>query len=229
MNKSVYSIVLTDSVVQKIDELARKQGTNRSALINKILAESLSVETPEKRYTDIYRLVNNIFSSSAFSILDAQAENSLAVSSIMNYKYNPTVRYQVELYRNDVNGKIGKLRINLRTRNAPLLERLDIFFRLWSTFEAKYLANIMNTSIKYEKEDTRFARELMIPRKKHGVKVYSEQAISMDDIAEAIAEYIKGFDRVMKCWFEYSDDYRRASVIAESEYADFIKKADYVI
>ena len=37
------------------------------------------------------------------------------------------------------------------------------------------------------------------------------------------------FDRIMKSWFDFSDDFRRAAVIAESEYTEFIKKAYYII
>ena len=41
MKKSVYSLVLSDNVVRAIDDLAYKMGTNRSNLINSILAEKL--------------------------------------------------------------------------------------------------------------------------------------------------------------------------------------------
>ena len=39
MKKSVYSLVLNDRVVEELDQLAYRQGTSRSALINRILAE----------------------------------------------------------------------------------------------------------------------------------------------------------------------------------------------
>lgn len=229
MSKSVYSIVLDDNVVSKVDEVAKKNNVNRSALINKILADSLNVVTPEKRYLDIYNLVNDIFSASTFSILQAPAENSMAVTSIMNFKYNPTIKYHVELYRYENEGNIGKLRIQLRTRNAPLLERLDCFFRLWALLEEKYLSPIIDHPITYQKDDTKFTRDLMIPKKKQGTKVLAKSVCNADDTANAIAEYIKGFDRIMKSWFDFSDDFRRAAVIAESEYTEFITKAYYII
>ena len=48
MKKSMYSLMLADEVVKAVDELAAEQGTNRSNMINQILAERLELVTPEK-------------------------------------------------------------------------------------------------------------------------------------------------------------------------------------
>ena len=42
MNKSVYSLVLTDDVVAEIDRIAYENGTSRSNTVNQILAEYVS-------------------------------------------------------------------------------------------------------------------------------------------------------------------------------------------
>ena len=39
MKKNMYSLMLSGSVVEEIDRLAAEQGTNRSNLVNQILAE----------------------------------------------------------------------------------------------------------------------------------------------------------------------------------------------
>ena len=49
MGKTVYSLVLTDEVIEEIDRLAYTMGTSRSALIDRILAEKVSYTTPEMR------------------------------------------------------------------------------------------------------------------------------------------------------------------------------------
>ncbi|MBR6623769.1 MAG: ribbon-helix-helix protein, CopG family, partial [Ruminococcus sp.] len=54
MQKSVYSIVLSDDVVAQIDRLAYRHNTNRSNMINQILAEYVSYVTPEKRMQDTF-------------------------------------------------------------------------------------------------------------------------------------------------------------------------------
>ena len=49
MNKSVYSLVLMDEVVEAIDKMAYAMNTSRSNLINQILADYASCTTPESR------------------------------------------------------------------------------------------------------------------------------------------------------------------------------------
>ena len=53
MSKSVYSVVLMDDVVDAVDRLAYEAGTNRSNMINRILAEYVQLATPEQRMQDI--------------------------------------------------------------------------------------------------------------------------------------------------------------------------------
>ena len=45
--------MLNDEVVQEVDALAHQLGTNRSALINRILAEYVGFTTPERRINDV--------------------------------------------------------------------------------------------------------------------------------------------------------------------------------
>ena len=62
MGKSVYSLVLSDDVVEKIDQAAYQKNTSRSNLINQILAEYVSFVTPEKHMQDIFRALTQIIS-----------------------------------------------------------------------------------------------------------------------------------------------------------------------
>ena len=55
MKKSLYSLMLMDEVVNEVDRLAFRRGTNRSSLINQLLAEYLSLATPENRIGNISR------------------------------------------------------------------------------------------------------------------------------------------------------------------------------
>ena len=54
MKKSTYSVVLSDRVVAEIDRLAYRKGTNRSSMINEILAGYVSMTTPEQRISRIF-------------------------------------------------------------------------------------------------------------------------------------------------------------------------------
>ena len=55
MKKTLYSLMLSEEVVREVDALAHRLGTNRSNLINQILADYVSVTTPERRINDIFR------------------------------------------------------------------------------------------------------------------------------------------------------------------------------
>ena len=60
MKKTLYSLMLSDDVVREIDNLAHRRGTNRSALVNQILAEYTNLMTPERRISDIFRQIGEI-------------------------------------------------------------------------------------------------------------------------------------------------------------------------
>ena len=60
MKKNLYSLTLSDEVVREVDALAHRMGTNRSALVNRILAEYVSVPTPERRWNDIFEAIEEL-------------------------------------------------------------------------------------------------------------------------------------------------------------------------
>ena len=78
MGKSLYSLILSDEVIRKIDVLAHRSGTNRSNYINQILAEHASITTPERRINDIFGLINEFFGIYAvcFTLSDKGAIDS---------------------------------------------------------------------------------------------------------------------------------------------------------
>ena len=57
MKKTLYSLMLSEDVVHEVDLLAHKLGTNRSNLINQILAEYVDMVTPERRINDIFSAI----------------------------------------------------------------------------------------------------------------------------------------------------------------------------
>ena len=58
-DKSIYSLVLSDSVVEAVDIMARGAGLSRSAMINQLLAERVAYITPEMRLRDILAALQN--------------------------------------------------------------------------------------------------------------------------------------------------------------------------
>ena len=149
MGKSVYSLVLMDEVVDAIDQMAYRNNTSRSNLINQILAEHVSLATPEKRMKDVFTSLEQ-FMDEQFQIQFMPSDSMLSIRSPLRYKYKPTIRYSVELYRNP-GSYAGRLKVQFRTQNLQLIRLLQSFFEFWiSSLEGKYLPGRIHDSIRYE-------------------------------------------------------------------------------
>lgn len=185
MRKSMYSLMLMDDVVREVDALARAQNTNRSNLINQILAEYVSLVTPEKRINSIFNYIDGLLGGNVFNSFIEPHERTMSVKSSLDYKYRPTIKYEVELYRT-TEKTIGELKIIFRTQSNELLYRLSDFFNLWTNMERVYLNN---ADIEYSFENGKFTRSFSVP---YG-KFYTNE-----ETAQAISDYIKMFDDIIK-------------------------------
>ncbi len=188
--KNVYSIVLSSDVVEKIDRLAYENGTNRSNMINQILAEYVSYTTPEKRFREVFREMQDVLSGSAFKMAEP-SDTMLSLRTALAYKYNPTVKYNVELYRGE-GDEIGELRVSMRTQNAGLILYMMQFYRLWAELENRYRRDISCVA-----SDGKYSRKLTL-RAAPGVQSF--------DLGRVIAAYIDAFDRALKIYFYHLED-----------------------
>ena len=102
MNKSIYSLVLSDEVVDAVDALARSAGMSRSAMINGILAERVAFVTPEMRLRGILESLANSMTD-AFMLSEKPTGSTLVCRTSLKYRYKPTVKYSVEIFSE--NGK----------------------------------------------------------------------------------------------------------------------------
>lgn len=184
MKKSIYSLVLSDAVVAKADELAYQMHTSRSNIINQILAEHFSCTTPEMRMQMIFSGMESLMQQ--FRILEQTSAHMLALQSQLNYKYKPTVQYSVELYKHPETHQIGKLRIQLRTQNQTLLAALEQFFQLWILFEQRYL----HPDAEYQLSSGKLERSLRNPD------------VQEAQFGELLGDYVRQFDRYLKAWFD---------------------------
>lgn len=185
MAKRVYSLVLSDEVVGEVDRLARRLGTNRSGLINHILAEYLSCDTAENTVRDIFSAVEELLGAREVFRVEG-ADSRLCLRSALDYKYNPTVRYTVELSSGG-----GEFRAYLRTQNSLLLLYMTAFFRLWASLDGPGSRC---------GEDGSFSRRF----------THAASARSTTEAAEKISEYVGAFDEAMKAYFARLDDPRAA-------------------
>lgn len=196
MKKSTYSVVLMDSVIAEVDRLAYQNGTNRSNMINQILAEYVSLVTPEKRIRNIFdEIASYLYSGEIFRQITPPTSSVMSLCSALSYKYNPTVKYSVELYR-EPKGEEGSIRVSVRSANATLLNKMLDFYKIWATIEAKYGFEGESTY-----EDGIFRRPVII----RNSPILNKSAKD-NSIGEMLAEYISLFDSAMKIYFSGRDD-----------------------
>lgn len=220
MSKSVYSLVLSDDIVRAADKLAYKLNISRSALIDRILAEHLSVQTPETKMRSIMENFARFFDDDIFRLQALSGDGGMQIRSPLPYKYKPTIRYSVELLRE---GRyLGRLKVSFRTQNAALLAAMKEFWQYFAATEAGYLDGVSDVIM--QMDDDKMIRMLSKPVVLHG-----ECEITADETAEAIADYIRFTDRMIKLYFEYLDDKQTAVRLLDSEYAKRMKIIKIVI
>ena len=188
MKKSVYSLVLMDDVVEAIDELAYSLHTSRSNLINQILAEKVSLTTPEQYLQKIFQSLSDYLKPYAhFQIQNQAADHMYSVKSALRYKYNPTIRYCVYLGQQE--GHLtGQLRVISRTQSDILYFYLNEFFRLW-----EHIENEMSPTLWEQEEGSKWLRTLRLE--------LFQRPHQSTDLASALSTYIKGLDDGLKLYF----------------------------
>lgn len=219
MSKSVYSLVLTDEVVEKADRLAYSMGISRSGLIDRILAEKMGFATAEMRMNGIFDSLGKLFSESGGGFIVKSENQSMLIRSSLKYKYKPTIRYGLQLLRAGDYTE-GELKVSFRTQSEELKKKMEDFLGLWAKLENTYVIKFFPEGIRYIIEDGRFSRIFVLPEE------YKDK--SDEDIGKAIAEYIRMFDDVLKCFFAEEDSGIGAAAAA-NKYCGYLEKGIVVI
>lgn len=189
MSKSVYSIVLSDEVVQAVDQAAYAHGLSRSAMMNRLLAEAVSCVTPEMRMREIFGQAESLLTDGGvFQTLLQSSESMMSFRSALRYKYNPTVRYSVELFPGRPGA--GELRVSLRSRSDALILYFNRFFRLWAGVETA-ICGMPDCIL----EESRFSRRFFLP-----------QNLSEREQGAVLAAYIRAMQTGMKDFFSDPED-----------------------
>ncbi len=216
MKKTLYSLMLSEDVVREIDNIAHRRGTNRSALVNQILAEYANLTTPERRINDIFRQIGELLSSDRELVpFVAPGASTMSMKSSLQYRYRPTVKYSVELYR-DRGEALGELSVVFRTQSAELLSAMDRFFRLWKTVEDELIAEYLPRPAEYALYAGRFTRTIALP---------ASRDYTTGDVAGAISAYVRLFDRLMKGYLAGSLDPQDV----RSEYIQWLRQGNTIL
>ncbi len=215
MKKTLYSLVLNDEVVREVDALAHRMGTNRSNLINQILAEYVNYTTPEQRINQVLSTIEELMAPSR-DLVPFFSPNSYTMSlkSSLEYKYRPTVKYEVELYRG-AGDSIGELTVLFRTQSMALIQSMTEFFRLWKQVEDAHLRPLTGQSIDYALYEGKFLRSIAAPNKD----------CTTQELATALSNYITLFDKLLKGYL--ADRYSPHDI--EGAYCSYLNNASIYI
>ena len=154
MGKSVYSLALSDEIIAEVDRLAYQNGTNRSGLINSILAEYLQFTTPEQRMREVFDRMEKLLLSTeaehpAFQLLSLPSDTMFNLRSAIRYIEAMKQFYELwtEVEKNhrdvessvDEQGRISrKLRLSFRDENHEEVSGLtvgDVLSQYITTFD----------------------------------------------------------------------------------------------
>lgn len=215
MKKTLYSLVLNDEVVREVDALAHRMGTNRSNLINQILAEYVNYTTPEQRINQVLSTIEELMAPSR-DLVPFFSPNSYTMSlkSSLEYKYRPTVKYEVELYRG-AGDSIGELTVLFRTQSMTLIQSMTEFFRLWKQLEDAHLKPLTGVAIDYALYDGKFVRSIAAPSKD----------CTAQELATALSNYITLFDKLLKGYL--ADRYSPHEI--EGAYCSYLNNASIYV
>ena len=220
MSKSVYSLVLSDDVVNAVDRAAHRAGLSRSAFINSVLAEAVSCVTPEKRMNDIFSEIEQLMNGDIFRIMPRPSETALALRSALHYKYNPVINYSIELYRS-FDTAFGKLKVSLRTQSRALAEAFSDFLNLFAETEREFISDRITGSVSYTFENGRFTRAFYRPA--------GRDDPDNDEIAAALSGYVGLFDELVKIYFDNTDDRDAAAAMIKKRYMQYVRSAKIII
>jgi hypothetical protein len=113
---------------------------------------------------------------------------TMSLKSSLEYKYRPTVKYEVELYHSG-GESLGELSVVFRTQSAALIRDMTAFFRLWKRIEDKHLAPRLGAPVDYALYDGKFVRSISAP---------AGRDCTAEELAEVLSAYIKRFDSLLK-------------------------------
>lgn len=209
--KSVYSVILRDELVKRLDAVAYESGVSRSVMLNKILADYLGVETPDTIIENVFAYMEGLFSNAVGMRFINQASSSMAsVTSALEYRYNPKLKYTLELFPA---GDLGQLKISLRSQNPALIDLLEDFYSFFISLENRYIGERT-----YFYQDLRFIRVFKRP---------SSQ--TAEDIANEISNYVKAFDKYLNIYFSALSNLPVAKSKIEADYRYQIAEKEFLL
>jgi hypothetical protein len=194
MKKSLYSLTLFDNLVEQIDSLAFSRGTNRSQLVNDILASYLGLQTPEQKIRTVLESVGENMAGE-LNVSPSNQNNSIYFGKSLKYKYRPKIVYMYE-FKNEQDGQYAVLKISSRTQNQNLNALFNDFFQRISIIETKHQQ--VDRDCGNERTQHKFVRAF-----KHAGSIDRDEK----HLSDYLTRYLKMIDSAMDDYFgDYEED-----------------------
>ncbi|HIR34531.1 MAG TPA: hypothetical protein IAC91_00335 [Candidatus Faecimorpha stercoravium] len=192
MNKSMYSLILTDEVIARIDRLAYEKGMNRSQLIDHLLAKEVGMHTREHQTRTIISYTVSQINTQESSLHGHMDRGSMEVATYVKYKYNPTIKYGFDIIEEN-NAPLGLLKIQSRSTAAALRNNLDTFFCLLSVIDDHH-HQLFRIPTKKQTDAGRYQRTIVLPR-------LFENTDDAQTVADRLSASILLVDDTMQSYF----------------------------
>ena len=129
--------------------------------------------------------------------LEQPSSYMASIMSALQYRYNPAIRYSVELFPKSAH--LGQLKVTLRTQNLELIERMSDFYTLFSILEKKYY----NPESRHIFEGAKLTRLFTFPK----------EEITTTELAEHLTKYVKDFDELLSLYFSNATNPQCFSIV----------------
>lgn len=219
MGSGIYSLGVKDELIERVDSLTRKRNMSRSQIINEIIAEYFNVITPEYKINQVMDLVaKEIRMSDFLQYLSEAKGSSIQCRASIRYKYNPKIRYMLELSGKEKD-KLATLNIISRTQREDFFNYLVDFLKIIMLIERKSYSGFSKYSIKNG--------EFITDGKKFSIDFYydwTKEHLSIEDISSYLADYIRMIHKAMNAYFEYVDyDANTQIKVINKVYMDYLQ------
>ena len=179
MKKSKYELLLSNELIDRIDYIAKRRGSTRSATVNRLLSEYLEIETVDSRLEKCYLELEPYFAK------NPQFSNTLYLPGhsvlLIGGRSLHGLCYEVELSERDHRLE-GEMRIHSEYFSEELKRRLVPFFGFIKLLESRYLAG---RSIRYGQVGDVYTRSFFLEK--------NESLLQVGNYLGMIDRLLKGY------------------------------------
>ncbi|MBP3320863.1 MAG: CopG family transcriptional regulator [Clostridia bacterium] len=175
MKKSKYELLLSDELIERIDHIAKRRATSRSATVNRLLLEYLEIDDQERQIDSLFSEIESYFDGE-----DQPMPFHIPGYDSIYLKSRNVVGIHYEILLREGNSGIeGDIRAYFRTNSEMMNERFASFFSFIKLIESRYLP----LKMRYGMSDGAFTRSFrLLP----------------DQNSKHICAYIGMIDRLLK-------------------------------